>query len=224
MLQVARKVDLLLREAVKLEQGGKFAEAIELLDSALALDRSNDALNGRILYQRAGVHLVWGRTETAEEDCARALRKLPNYVKARIRRARALLAMGRFVDAVEELQTAERSGKLSAQQKVEVVALLGRAKAAAEGSGSENSRPRAQSMRDTAAPATLTLYTVLGVSCNASGEEIRKAYKRAALKTHPDHNSAPSATEDFKKLAEAYAVLSSPKKRMAYDSTGKVPR
>ncbi len=63
-------------------------------------------------------------------------------------------------------------------------------------------------------------YEVLGVSRDATLEEIKKAYRRLALKWHPDRNKAPEAEEKFKEINEAYEVLSDPGKRQAYDQFG----
>jgi len=63
-------------------------------------------------------------------------------------------------------------------------------------------------------------YEILGVSKNASAEEIKKAYKRLAKKHHPDVDKSPGANERFKEINEAYQVLSNPKKRAAYDQMG----
>ncbi len=66
-------------------------------------------------------------------------------------------------------------------------------------------------------------YEILGVNRNASDEEIKKAYRRLALKYHPDRNPGdPAAEERFKEIAEAYAVLSDPQKRAEYDRYGSV--
>jgi len=64
-------------------------------------------------------------------------------------------------------------------------------------------------------------YELLGVSRNATSEEIKKAYKKQALKCHPDRNKGDkSAEEKFKKINEAYEVLSDPEKRQMYDQFG----
>jgi molecular chaperone DnaJ len=63
-------------------------------------------------------------------------------------------------------------------------------------------------------------YEVLGVDRSASQEQIKQAYRQLAMTWHPDRNTAPDATDRFKEVAEAYAVLSDETKRRAYDTTG----
>ena len=65
------------------------------------------------------------------------------------------------------------------------------------------------------------LYEVLGVSRNASQDEIKKAYRKLAIQYHPDKNPGDaSAEEKFKEIAEAYAILSDQDKRARYDRFG----
>ncbi len=63
-------------------------------------------------------------------------------------------------------------------------------------------------------------YEVLGVPRNADQKAIKDAFRQLALKFHPDRNKEPGAEDRFKQIAEAYAVLSDPKKRTAYDAGG----
>ncbi len=64
-------------------------------------------------------------------------------------------------------------------------------------------------------------YATLGVNRNASQDEIKKAYRKLALKYHPDRNQGNKEAEDkFKEAAEAYEVLTDPKKKETYDRYG----
>jgi len=64
-------------------------------------------------------------------------------------------------------------------------------------------------------------YKILGLNKNASKEDIKKSYRKLAMKYHPDHTKGnKSAEEKFKKISEAYAVLSDKEKRKQYDTFG----
>src|SRR5947208_13784662 len=63
-------------------------------------------------------------------------------------------------------------------------------------------------------------YAILGVPRAASADEIKKAYRKAAQKYHPDVSKEAGAEEKFKEVAEAYQTLKDPEKRAAYDQLG----
>lgn len=71
---------------------------------------------------------------------------------------------------------------------------------------------------------TKDYYEILGVSRDADEEEIKKAYRKKAFQYHPDRNQGNREAEEmFKKVGEAYSVLSDPQKRAAYDRGEREP-
>ena len=71
------------------------------------------------------------------------------------------------------------------------------------------------------AAAKRDYYDILSVPRNASSEDIKKTYRKLALKYHPDRNPGnKEAEEKFKEISEAYEVLSDSQKRQAYDQFG----
>ncbi|MER7281039.1 DnaJ C-terminal domain-containing protein [Dactylosporangium sp. NPDC000244] len=66
-------------------------------------------------------------------------------------------------------------------------------------------------------------YAVLGVAKTATGEEIQRAYRTLARRSHPDVNKEPGAEDRFKEITEAYRVLSDPSLRREYDARASVP-
>jgi molecular chaperone DnaJ len=69
-------------------------------------------------------------------------------------------------------------------------------------------------------PEKKDYYEVLGVAKDSSEKDLKGAYRKLAMKYHPDRSEEPDAEEKFKELSEAYAVLSDPEKRQKYDQFG----
>ncbi len=69
-------------------------------------------------------------------------------------------------------------------------------------------------------PTKRDYYETLGIARNATGEEIKRAFRKLAFQYHPDHNHGDGAEERFKEVNEAYEVLSHSDKRAAYDRFG----
>ncbi|MDP9141446.1 MAG: DnaJ domain-containing protein, partial [Pseudomonadota bacterium] len=67
-------------------------------------------------------------------------------------------------------------------------------------------------------------YATLGLKRTASADEIKRTYRKLARKYHPDVNKEADAEDRFKRVAEAYAVLSDADKRAAYDAAGQRPQ
>jgi len=66
-------------------------------------------------------------------------------------------------------------------------------------------------------------YAILEVPRNANGDQIKRSYRRLALRYHPDKNNNPLAVEKFKEINNAFQVLCDPQKRRMYDNNGGLP-
>ncbi|XP_075870020.1 dnaJ homolog subfamily B member 5 [Nelusetta ayraudi] len=93
-----------------------------------------------------------------------------------------------------------------------------------DSSGSSSSAESSKSEQDTPClsikPPGKDFYKVLGVSPESNEDEIKKAYRKLALKFHPDKNSDTDAEDKFKEIAEAYEILTDTQKRSIYDQFG----
>ena len=173
--------------------------ALECYDKAIKADllRMDIELSAQLHCNRGAVLMRLGRTALALEDVSLALRLVPSYVKARFRRGILYMELEKYGEASQDFEAVAR--------------------AAPNFEGLPTWRARA--MRWAMRPPTKNYYAVLGVSFSASQAEIKKAYRRLALKWHPDKNAdrAEEASQKFKALQEAFEILSDPARRQEVD-------
>lgn len=166
-----------------------YKKAIDLYAQALDVDPKNKDMNSKILNNRAQAYISLKEYDNAISDCNEALRLDPLYVKAQKIRAKAHGAAGNWEEAVKDY------------------------KAVAE------SNPTEKGIQEDIRRAEFELkkaqrkdyYKVLGVSKDASEHEIKKAYRKLAVRYHPDKNrDGEEGDEKFKEIAEAYETLMDP--------------
>lgn len=166
-----------------------YKKAIDLYTEAVQLDATNKDMNSKILNNRAQAYISLKEHDNAINDCNEALRLDPSYVKAQKIRAKAHGASGNWEEAVRDY------------------------KAVAE------SNPTERGIQEDIRRAELELkksqrkdyYKILGVSKDASEQEIKKAYRKLAVRWHPDKNKdGEEGDEKFKEIGEAYETLMDP--------------
>ncbi|CAM9248728.1 unnamed protein product [Pylaiella littoralis] len=181
--------------------------AIKSWGEALAVDKTNKSFNSKLHCNRAAAYAKMSKHEEAVAEASRALSDDPTYVKAYERRAASLFETG----GVENFEAACRDYEkimdmVPDEKKREIHGKMRKTQAALK-----------QAKRK-------DYYKLLGVSRSAEEAEIKKAYRKAALKYHPDRQSSKSEEEKekagklFRDIAEAYEVLSDPTKKERYDS------
>jgi len=176
----------------------EFAESLSHYDAAVALDelRLDPYFSAALLWSRSGASNKAGQGLQAIEDATDALSIAPG-AKEFFRRGVLNMEVERYRDARDDFG---RATALDAK-------LAGL------------SEWQARAARWAAKPPRRNYYALLGVGFEATLADIKKAYKVAALKWHPDKN--PASPEDaentFKDVQEGYEILTDPKKRRAYD-------
>jgi len=180
---------------------GKNEEALKLYRAALLICPNNKLTNAKLHANIAAVYIKLRNYEEAVKACTAAIKLDDGYVKAYARRIVCYQELDQHEDAVRD---AEKMHKM------------------------EHSRESKQRLRDANIKLKMSkrkdYYKILACSKAANMDEIKKAYKKAALKHHPDRHShgteeeKATAEKQFKEVGEAYAVLSDPKKKIRYDN------
>eukprot|EP00794_Sanderia_malayensis_P017717 gene17717-19488_t len=180
---------------------GKYKEALDLYTKALKIDPFNKATNAKIHSNRANVNQKLNRLDEAIEDCDKAIEYDPNFLKPYVRRAKCYMDSEKYEEAVRDYEKITKMDKSPDYRQ-----MLKNAKFELKKSKRKD------------------YYKILNVSKTASDDEIKKAYRKEALKHHPDRHS--NETEEkkkdeerlFKEVNEAYSILSDKQKRMRYDN------
>jgi len=177
-------------------------EAVKHYTAGIDLDPYNKTLSATLYANRAACYLKLKQFAEAVADCNKALQLNDGYAKAYLRRGEAKMEMGEYDEAIRDFnRTDQLDPKLGARERMRVA----------------NQEAKRAAKKD--------YYKVLGVEKTAKDDEIKKAYRKLALKWHPDKNSQTEekkleAEKKFKDINEAYSVLSDPEKKRKYDLGG----
>lgn len=202
-----RSLESSKEEANNAFKAGKMAEAVEMYTECLKIDPQNKAFNSKIHCNRANALSRLNRHEEAIKDCDKAIYYDHGYAKAYLRKAACLKALGGLENLEQALRVYDQASKLvgdDAQRDIQ--------------------NHIRQTKLDVKKAKRKDYYKILNVSQSATEAEIKKSYKRMALKFHPDRHAGKSeeqkaeAEAAFKDVGEAYAVLSDAQKRQRYDS------
>jgi len=182
-------------------KSGKLQDAYTLYSEALKIDPFNKHTNAKLFFNRATVAAKLKKLRESIQDCTSALELDAKYIKAVLRRAKSYMDLEMYDDAVRDYELANKMDRGNR----DVVQLLQQAKLELKKSKRKD------------------YYKILGVSKDASEDEVKKAYRKRALVHHPDRHASASEEErqehekKFKEIGEAYGVLSDAKKRARYD-------
>ena len=178
----------------------RYAAALEQYTAGLNLTFEDDAFRAILHANRAAAYQAMRRFCDAVMDCCVSHHLDPTYLRALQRRADAYLSMGDWPGAARDLATLAPS------------------------MGPECSAKLAEARRKSQKGTSIDHYAVLGVSTAATAAEIKQAYRKLALRHHPDKAPAApplraAAEALFKHVAQAYAVLSDADARRKYDAS-----
>lgn len=189
LLRIVQKLSRTKEEGNNAFKAKDYQRAIELYGQALEVDPTNKDMNAKILQNRAQAYLNLKDYDAAINDCTEALRLDPGYVKAMKVRAKAYGGAERWEDAVRDYKSVAENNPTERGIQEDI-------------RKAEFELKKAQ-RKD--------YYKILGVDKDASEHEIKKAYRKMAVKYHPDKNrDGEQGDEMFKEVGEAYETLIDP--------------
>jgi len=202
MYRKVKKMDRAKARGGEEFKSGKFAEAVQSYTEALACDADNKSFNTAVHSNRAAAYMKMRKYAEAVEDLNFVIEEQPENKKALLRRATCHTELSNHDGAVRDLEMCSKldRGNREIRQRLRK-AMIAQKRAARK-----------------------DYYKLLGVTQSATSSEIKKAYRKAALKWHPDKNQSGTEEEKaaaeakFKDIGEAYEVLSDDQKRARYDN------
>ena len=198
------QIESLKEKANNYYKENNFTEAINVYNELLSLDNNNKIFNALILSNRSLCYYKMRDLFNALHDINASIKLNDKYWKSFQRRANINIRL-----------------KYSEQAKDDLRRVL-----ELDPSNKEARKLLEDILKEERKKGNKDLYTILGVSQNATFEEIRKEYKKLAFKWHPDRNGETEekkifAEKKFKEINAAYNILFDPNKRDIYDKTGK---
>ncbi|PSR90167.1 DnaJ subfamily C member like [Actinidia chinensis var. chinensis] len=217
-------------------QSGKHAEAAEHYTAALSCTVESRPFAAVCFCNRAAAYKAMGQIVDAIADCSLAIALDGNYLKAISRRATLFEMIRDYEQASRDLQrlvsllmkqVEDKANQSGASDKSSIVSELRQAQQRLSVTEEESRKE-----------IPLNMYLILGIDSSVTASEIKKAYRKAALRHHPDKAGQSLARSEngdaglwkevvegvykdadrlFKMIGEAYAVLSDPTKRSRYD-------
>eukprot|EP01017_Pseudomicrothorax_dubius_P035733 TRINITY_DN5050_c0_g2_i1.p1 TRINITY_DN5050_c0_g2~~TRINITY_DN5050_c0_g2_i1.p1 ORF type:complete len:466 (+),score=142.45 TRINITY_DN5050_c0_g2_i1:345-1742(+) len=194
-----KKVEDLKEKGNNAFKNNEYDQAIEFYSQAIDLDKDNKNVVAILLANRAAAYVKKDQDNEAMKDLKQSIELNDNYAKAFIRKGEVHMRRNEPEDALRDFERARGIDPHAA----DFGRLIKEAKQAVKMAKRKD------------------YYKILGVEKSASLDEVKRAYKKLALKHHPDKNPPEmreEAEKKFKEVAEAYAVLSDDQKRRRYDS------
>jgi len=196
----ANSLDSKKAEGNEAFSSGDYQKAYDTYSECLSIDPNIASYNSVLYSNRAAALMKLKRYEEAIRDSTRTLDIDPTYIKAYLRRAQCYMLLDKFDEALRDYEAAQKRDP----ENEDIARGIKEAKVAMKRAKRKD------------------FYKILGVMRNADENEIKSAYKKLALRWHPDKNSGSEedkkkAEAMFKDIGEAYSVLSDPKKRRRYD-------
>eukprot|EP00258_Populus_trichocarpa_P017589 XP_006379059.2 uncharacterized protein LOC18102027 isoform X2 [Populus trichocarpa] len=218
-------------------QAGKHSEAIEHYSAALSRNIESRPFAAICFCNRAAAYKALGQITDAIADCSLAIALDGNYLKAISRRATLYEMIRDYGQAANDLQRVVAILIKQAEEKTKHFGHSDRTTNLAN--DLRQAHLRLSTIEEEARKEIpLNMYLILGIEPSASASEVKKAYRKAALRHHPDKAGQSLARSDnvddglwkeigeevhkdadrlFKMIGEAYAMLSDPAKRSQYD-------